>query len=232
MAPETVLFSLDLARGMAAFQIAPRRSAPTRPAPPGPFSATPMSFAGAQGLHDANGKVADKPAAAGRTSSATPVLVLTLKIETEREAMSYEKIFEYDLDIISVTDYGANMEAMFAGQYSVPLQGAQFDVTLAGSIKGRMTGTIRGVDYLRVRADGRRELDLRATIETEDGSRIAFSAEGVGTPRDGEPMVDLAVKIDLTTAAAAYAWVNARPAWGAGYANLATGKIHIDAYLH
>jgi len=146
--------------------------------------------------------------------------------------MSYEKIFEYDLDIVSVIEYGASMEAVLAGQQNVPLQGAQFDVTLAGSIKGRMTGTIRGIDYLRVRADGRRELDLRATIDTGDGSRIAFSANGVGTPRDGEPIVDLAVKIDLTTAAAAYAWVNARPAWGAGYANLATGKIHIDGYLH
>ena len=146
--------------------------------------------------------------------------------------MTSEKIFEYDLDILSVTDYGANMEAIFAGRENVPLQGAQFDVTLAGSIKGRVAGSLRGIDYLRVCADGRRELDLRGTIETGDGNRIAFSADGVGTPRDGEPIVDLAVKIHLLTAAAAYAWVNARPAWGAGYANLATGKIHIDAYLH
>jgi hypothetical protein len=146
--------------------------------------------------------------------------------------MASEKIFEYDLDIKNVTDYGANMEAIFAGRENVPLQGAQFDVTLAGSIKGRVTGSLRGVDYLRVRADGRRELDLRGTIETNDGHRIAFSADGVGTPRDGEPIVDLAVKIHLTTAAAAYGWVNARPAWGAGHANLATGKIHLEAYLH
>lgn len=146
--------------------------------------------------------------------------------------MASEKIFEYDLDIISVTDYGANLEAIFAGKEDVPLQGAQFDFTLAGSIKGRVTGSLRGVDYLRVRADGRRELDLRATIETNDGNRIAFSADGVATPRDGEPIVDLAVKIRLLTAAAAYAWVNARPAWGVGYANLATGKIHIDAHLY
>ncbi len=146
--------------------------------------------------------------------------------------MASEKIFEYDLDIISVTDYGANMEAIFAGQENVPLQGAQFDVTLAGSIKGRVAGSLRGVDYLRVRADGRRELDLRATIETNDGNRIAFSADGVGTPRDGEPIVDLALKIHLVTAAAAYAWVNARLDWGVGSANVATGKIHIDAYLH
>ena len=147
--------------------------------------------------------------------------------------MSYEKIFEYDLDITGVTDYGANMEALFSGQKSVPLQGAQFDITCAGSIKGRVTGTMRGIDYFRVRADGRRELELRGTIETDDGSRIAFSAVGIGTPRSGEPtMADLAVKIDLTTAAAAYAWVNAKPAWGSGHANLANGKIHIDAYLH
>jgi hypothetical protein len=146
--------------------------------------------------------------------------------------MGYEKIFAYDLDITAVTDYGANMEALFMGRERVPLQGARFDVTLSGSIKGRVTGTMRGVDYLRVRADGRRELDLRGTIETDDGNRIAFSADGVGTPRDGEPIVDLAVKIDLTTAAAGHAWVNARPAWGEGYADLATGKIHIVAYLH
>ena len=120
--------------------------------------------------------------------------------------MTSEKIFEYDLDITNVTDYGANMQAIFAGRKKVPLQGAQFDVTLAGSIKGRLSGSLRGVDYLRVRGDGRRELDLRATIETNDGNRIAFSADGVASPRDREPIVDLAVKIHLLTATAAYAW--------------------------
>jgi Protein of unknown function (DUF3237) len=118
--------------------------------------------------------------------------------------MSYEKIFEYDLDITGVTDYGADMEALFTGRESAPLQGAQFDVMLAGPVKGRVTGNMRGIDYLRVRPDGRRELELRGTIETDDGNRIAFTAEGVGSPREGEPIVDLAVKIDLLTAAAAY----------------------------
>jgi len=52
--------------------------------------------------------------------------------------MSYEKIFEYDLDITGVTDYGADIEALFSGQKSVPLQGAQFDVTLAGAVKAAL----------------------------------------------------------------------------------------------
>jgi hypothetical protein len=146
--------------------------------------------------------------------------------------MSYEKIFEYDLDITAVTEYGANMEGLFTGRESVPLQGAQFDVTLAGPVKGRVTGAMRGIDYLRVRPDGRRELELRGTIETDDGSRIAFSAEGVASPRGGEPIADLAVKIDLLTAAAGYSWVNAKPAWGSGYADLAANRIHVEVYLH
>lgn len=96
--------------------------------------------------------------------------------------MSYEKIFEYDLDIKGVTDYGANMEALFAGQESVPLQGAQFDVALAGLVKGRVAGAMRGIDYLRVRPDGRRELELRGSIETEDGSRDRILGRGRRDP--------------------------------------------------
>ena len=67
---------------------------------------------------------------------------------------------------------------------------------------------------------------------TDWSSRIAFSAEGVGSPRNGEPIVHLAVRIDLLTAAAAYSWVNAKSAWGSGYADLTANKIHVDVYLH
>jgi hypothetical protein len=145
--------------------------------------------------------------------------------------MRGEKIYEYDLDITNVTDFGVRMEAILGGQEKVPLQGARFDVTLAGSIEGQVSGSLRGVDYFHVRADGRREIELRAIIETHDGNRIAFSADGVATPREGEPIVDLSVNIHLTTNAAAYAWVNARQTWGVGYVNLATGKLHVDGYL-
>jgi hypothetical protein len=95
--------------------------------------------------------------------------------------MSYEKIFEYDLDITGATDFGSDMEAMSTGRESVPLQGAQFDVTLAGPVKGRVTGTTRGVDYLLVRPDGRRELELRYAIETDD---VALKSRTVITRPD------------------------------------------------
>lgn len=123
------------------------------------------------------------------------------------------------------------MEAVFFGSPPVPPQGTQLDVGLSGSISGRIVGSLRAIDYVRVRGDGRRELELRGTIETDNGSRIVTCAEGAATPRSGEPTADIAVRIDLTTATAAYAWVNAQQAWGVGDINLATGKLHIDGYL-
>jgi len=142
-----------------------------------------------------------------------------------------EKIYEYDLDITGVTDYGVTLDAVLSGQSPIPPQGARFDVAFAGVAKGRVTGQVRGVDYLRLRADGRMDLDIRATIETEDGARIALSADGVAVTQPGGPLVDLSENVSLTTAAAQYAWVAGRQIWAPGTVNLATGKIHIDAYM-
>jgi uncharacterized protein DUF3237 len=145
--------------------------------------------------------------------------------------MRGEKIYEYDLDITGVTDYGVTMESILAGKEKVPPQGARFDVAFEGNATGRLSGRVRGVDYLRMRADGRIDLDIRATIETADGSRVGLSADGAAVLRPGEPIADLCENVALTTAAGGYAWVNTHQIWGVGSVNMATGKIHIDAYL-
>jgi len=145
--------------------------------------------------------------------------------------MNGEKIYEYDLDITGATDYGITLESIVTGQSRIPPQGARVDVAFAGRAAGRLTGRVRGTDYLRIRADGRIDLDIRAAIETEDGHRIALTADGVGTPRAAEPIADLRENVRLTTASETYAWVNARQVWCIGTVNFATGKIHIDAYM-
>lgn len=145
--------------------------------------------------------------------------------------MRGEKIYEYDCDFTGVTDYGVTMEAILSGKERVPPQGARFDVAFEGRAKGRLSGRVRGVDYLRMRADGRIDLDIRATIETDDGHRIALSADGVALPRVDEPVVDLFENVSLTTAAADYAWVNSRQIWAPGTVHLVAGKILIEGYL-
>ena len=145
--------------------------------------------------------------------------------------MKGERIYEYELDVTGVTDYGVTLEAVLSGQAQVPPQGARFDVAFAGPATGRLAGQIRGVDYVRMRADGRVDLDIRAVLETRDGHRIALAADGVAMPRAEEPIADLLENVTLTTAAEPYAWVNTRQVWGIGTVNFAAGKIRIDGYM-
>ena len=145
--------------------------------------------------------------------------------------MKGEKIYEYDLDVTGVTDSGIPLQAILSGQERVPPQGVRIDIAFEGRATGRLAGRVRGVDYARVRPDGRIDLDIRAMIETEDGCRIALSADGVAVPRAAEPVANLCENVSLSTAAADYAWVNTRQVWGVGTVNFTAGKVHIDAYM-
>ena len=149
---------------------------------------------------------------------------------TQSSAMRGEKIYECDLAITGVTDYGLSMDDILAGKKTVPLQGARFDLHVDGPCKGRLSGRQHGVDYLRMRADGRIDLDLHVIVETDDGHRIALSGDGQAAPRNGEPIWDIFANIRLTTASEEYAWVNERQIWSVGTADMATGKIRVEAY--
>lgn len=145
--------------------------------------------------------------------------------------MRGEKIYECDLKVTGVTDSGVTLQGILSGQERVPPQGVRIDIAFEGRATGRLAGLVRGVDYVRLRADGRIDLDIRAVIETDDGSRIALSADGVAVPRATEPIADLCENVRLTTAAGEYAWVNTRQIWGFGTVNFAAGTVHIDAYM-
>ena len=82
-----------------------------------------------------------------------------------------------------------------------------------------------------MRADGRIDLDIRATIETATGQRIALAADGVAIPRATEPVADLMENVTLTSVTDEFAWVNTRQVWGVGTVNFATGKIHVTGYM-
>lgn len=145
--------------------------------------------------------------------------------------MKGEKIYEYDLKITGMTEYGLSLQSIISGGSPVPPQGARIDVAFEGRAMGRLTGRVSGVDYVKIRADGRMDLDVHAVIETEDGHKIALSADGVATLRVTQPVADLCENVILTTAAEKYAWVHTRQIWAIGTANLAIGEIHLDAYM-
>jgi len=94
-----------------------------------------------------------------------------------------ELIYEYTLRFTQVVAYGASADAVLSGRIPPPAEGARFDVYFEGLITGpRLKGTVRGVDYLHVRGDGRCQLDIHAEITTEDGKKIALAADGVAIP--------------------------------------------------
>jgi hypothetical protein len=47
--------------------------------------------------------------------------------EREEFFMIGENIYEYDLDITGVADFGVSLQAIAAGEVTVPSQGARFD---------------------------------------------------------------------------------------------------------
>ena len=145
--------------------------------------------------------------------------------------MGGEKIIELDLDITDVTDCGVSMDAILSDNRKIPPQRVRFDVAFDGRSSGRLSGRVRGANYIWVRADWRIDLDIRATIETDGGHRIALSGDGVATLRSGESVADLIENLRLITAIEDYAWVNTRQIWGVGTVNLAARKIHVEAYL-
>ena len=68
--------------------------------------------------------------------------------------MNGEKIYEYDLNVTSVTDYGVTLQAITSGESQIPPQGARIDVAFEGYATGRLAGRVKGIDYLSIRADG------------------------------------------------------------------------------
>ena len=89
-----------------------------------------------------------------------------------------EKIYEYDLDITGVADFGESLQAIAAGEVTVPPQGARFDIAFDGRGKGRISGRVRGVDYLRLRADAISTFEQPSRQATATGSRCLPVAWG------------------------------------------------------
>ncbi len=127
--------------------------------------------------------------------------------------------------------YGASFSDIIGGQSPPPPGGLCVDVAFEGPVTGRLSGSVVGMDYLTVRADGRAELDIKAAITTADGEKIALAASGVLIPQPGTPTALLREKVTLTTASEGYAWVNPLQIWGVGSVDFNTGKINISAYL-
>lgn len=142
-----------------------------------------------------------------------------------------EQLYEATVKFTDITEYGASLQAILAGETPPPPSGLRVDVAFEGTATGRLAGALRGVDYANLRADGRTELDIKAEITTSDGEMIALAADGVIIPQPESPVGLLRENVKLTTASAAYSWVNPLQIWGIGTVDYAAGEVKIRAYV-
>lgn len=142
-----------------------------------------------------------------------------------------ELLYEYTLNITGLTEYGTSLAELMSGKVVMPPEGARFDVYFEGPATGeKLKGTAKGVDYLRVRPDGRMELDIHAEITTEDGQKISLKADGVCLPRKDSSISDLRENITLFSSYKNYTWMNTLQMWGIGTVDLATQIINVKGY--
>jgi hypothetical protein len=140
-----------------------------------------------------------------------------------------ELLYEYTPMVTQVVEYGASFEAIASRQSPPPPEGARVDVFFEGPVTGaKLSGSVKGVDYLKLRADGRFELDIYAEITTEDGKKIALAADGVALGQ--APVLQLRENVKLTSSHPEHAWVNPIQIWASGTVDLAKGEIRVKGY--
>lgn len=143
-----------------------------------------------------------------------------------------EQLYEVEAHFTGMTEFGADINAILSGQAGPPPGGARFDVAFEGTAKGdKLNGKLSGVDYLIMRADGRTELHIHATITTDDGENISFFADGVATPSDVPGIMNIRENATLSSASEKYSWLNSLQVWASGTVDPANGLIKAKGYI-
>lgn len=139
-------------------------------------------------------------------------------------------LFKEDLQLTGVTEYGIRWDELLNGEVNPPPQGARFDITFEGTFAGPdLKGTIKGIDYLTVRADGKFMLNIYAVVTTEEGTVIPIREQGPVMPgENGTAYLQLA--ISFTTNAPKYAWLNQVEGWAIGEINMNTRAVTAEVY--
>lgn len=145
-----------------------------------------------------------------------------------------EHLFDETVHLTGLTEYGVSWEKLTTGQAILPPEGARFDIAFEGSLVGdKIKGAISGVDYLTVRADGRFQLNLQATVTTDDGEKIAVHEDGIliaPDPEDESRIAQLRLNLEFTAFSPRYGWLNHIQGWGRGTVNWNTGEVEIQVY--
>jgi hypothetical protein len=143
-----------------------------------------------------------------------------------------ELLCEVVVNFTKITDYGVSLPEFMSGSVAIPPEGARFDAAYQGTFLGpRISGTVEGVDYLHIRADGRFDLHIHSRYTTVDGQNISQFADGVGTREDGTNRISLRENASYMTSSPLYKWLNCVQVWGIGTVDVDKNEVRINYYV-
>jgi hypothetical protein len=141
-----------------------------------------------------------------------------------------QHLFDEDIRLTSITEFGLDWQELRSGQAQIPAQGARFDLAFEGTLSGTdINGSIKGIDYMEVRADGKMLLNIHAIIVTGDGETIALKEDGLLTP-NGDGSGQLHLNMHFSTVSEKYNWLNTRQIWGVGQASMSEGTVTVRGF--
>jgi hypothetical protein len=102
--------------------------------------------------------------------------------------------------------------------------GRRYDVYFEGDVTGhKLSGKMRGIDYILMRSDGIAEINVRAVLVTDDKVNISVQISGYV---NGEELKDTQIK--MLTGHEKYRWLMSKIIIGKGKS--ANGKLDLDYY--
>lgn len=139
-------------------------------------------------------------------------------------------IFDEQVSLTGITEFGISWEDMASGKAELPSQGTRFNIEFEGKVFGdQINGDIKGVDYLSVRGDGKFELNIQASILTDDGVMIHVQESGVSQPNpNGTAKLNL--NLSFSTNSPRYDWLNKRQVWAVGEVDMIKGNVSLKGY--
>lgn len=141
-----------------------------------------------------------------------------------------ELLFEEKLHLTNISEYGIKWTELASGKTAPGPEGARFDLDFEGRVSGpNINGTIKGTDYLEVRADGKFMLNIQAAVITNDDKRIAVREDGILYPHaNGKAHIQL--NLQFQTHYPEYAWMNNIQGWAICEVDMMRGEVTVKVY--
>ncbi len=140
-------------------------------------------------------------------------------------------VYQYAPQVVQVIEYGTSADVAFSGQMALPSSGIRLDLYLEGPVVGpKLNGTVKAVDYMYVRADGRTELHIHGAITTDSGKNVALFADGLAIRQGASAVFDLRENVTLLSSHPEFSWLNGAQIWASGTVDISSGQVQVSAY--